>query len=126
MKGIMKKATLPPVGTGVGLPECEHLGGSRGCAHSTWNPVRKSRQVQLSFANCTGWGGVGTRRDEEGDERQEGQRGKQGRRGEKGASWATGKGVFDRARALPEGEKEKEINMHRKTVLHQDFLRRSF
>ena len=121
MKGIMKNATLPPVGTGVGLPECEHLGGSRGCAHSTWNRVRKSRQVQLSSANFMGDG-----RDKEGDERQEGQRGKQGRRGEKGASWATGKGVFDRARALPEGEKEKEINMHRKTVLHQDFLRRSF
>ena len=67
-----------------------------------------------------------TGRDEEGDERHEGQRGKQGRRREKGASWATGTGVFDRARAPPEGEKEKEINMHRKTVLPQDLLRRSF
>ena len=54
MKGIVKNATLPPVGIGVGLPECEHLGGSLGCAHSIWNRVRKSRQVELSSANCTG------------------------------------------------------------------------
>lgn len=69
---------------------------------------------------------AGDGRDAEGDDRQEGQGGEQGGGGEKGASWATGKGVFDHARALPEGEKEKEINMHRKTVLRQDLLRRSF
>lgn len=34
-KEIMKNSTLPPAATGVGLPECEHLGGSQGCAHST-------------------------------------------------------------------------------------------
>ena len=51
-KGIMKNSTLPPVATGVGLLECERLGVSQGCAHSTWNLVRKSRQVQLSSANC--------------------------------------------------------------------------
>lgn len=88
-KGIMKNSTLPPVATGVGLLECERLGVSQGCAHSTWNLVRKSRQVQLSSANCMR--GMGGKAEE--DNKQEGQRGRQGRRrGEKGAIWVTRKG----------------------------------